>query len=180
MFQSPALSALWGGLSHRDIDWHSHQHFDWKSFDEVILGGGIASSQSCDLASYAIIGQDYLNVNMRFGYHFTLVDSLCGPDSRINYCQIRFAGGGGEYTGRHLRIQFIEAILHHYGFTTTVTGDLIDGRLVEKTQDELYQLLSMLGKLLGTTKLMDLALREMEQLPKLITNFIQEDASFSP
>ncbi|MGD9950759.1 MAG: PEP/pyruvate-binding domain-containing protein [Desulfobulbus sp.] len=178
-FESPALSALWGGLSHPNIDWKSHQYFDWKSFDQVVLAGGIASSQSGDLASYAIIGHGYLNVNMRFGYHFTLVDAVCGEDPRLNYCQIRFAGGGGEFVGRHLRVQFLEAILHHFGFDTTVKGDLIDGRLVDRSEEEIFQLLDILGKLLGATKLLDLVLRKEEQIPKLVSRFLQGEYSFT-
>nr|WP_320012824.1 PEP/pyruvate-binding domain-containing protein [uncultured Desulfobulbus sp.] len=178
-FQSHALSALWGGLTHPSIDWESHQHFDWKSFDDVVLAGGMASTESGDLASYAIVGQGYLNVNMRFGYHFTLIDAICGADSRLNYAQIRFAGGGGEYAGRHLRIQFLEAVLQHYGFVTTATGDLIDGRLVERSQEEIYQLLDNLGKLLGATKLMDLVLREESQVPKLVSQFLSGIYSFT-
>ena len=178
-FHSPALSALWGGLSHPKIDWSSHHHFDWKSFDDVVLGGGFVSSKSGDLASYAIIGHDYLNVNMRFGYHFTLVDAVCGTDSRLNYCQIRFAGGGGEFTGRYLRVQFLEAVLHHFGFATTIKGDLIDGRLVEETQDEIYLLLDKLGKLLGATKLLDLVLRKEEQVPEFVSRFLRGEYSFT-
>ena len=178
-FASPPLSALWGGLSHPNIDWSSHQHFDWKSFDDVVLGGGIVSTQSGDLASYAIIGHGYLNVNMRFGYHFTLVDAVCGSDPRLNYCQIRFAGGGGEFSGRHLRVQFIETLLHHFGFATTVKGDLIDGRIVEQTQEEIYQLLDKIGKLLGATKLMDLMLREEAQVATLVSRFLAGEYSFS-
>ena len=103
----------------------------------MVLAGGMASTESSDLASYAIVGQGYLNVNMRFGYHFTLIDAVCSEDARLNYTQIRFAGGGGEYAGRHLRIQFLEAVLQHYGFATTATGDLIDGRLVERSKEEI-------------------------------------------
>ena len=110
---------------------------------------------------------------------FTLVDAVCGPDSRLNYCQIRFAGGGGEFSGRHLRVQFIETILHHYGFDTTVKGDLIDGRLFEKSEEEMYLLLDNLGKLLGATKLMDLVLREEEQIPQLVSRFLQGKYSFT-
>jgi pyruvate,water dikinase len=178
-FQSAALTALWGGLSHPDIDWDSHQHFDWKSFDDVVLAGGMASTQSGDLASYAIVGQGYLNVNMRFGYHFTLIDAVCGADPRLNYAQIRFAGGGGEYAGRHLRVQFLEAVLQHYGFTTTTKGDLIDGRLVERSQEEIYELLDNLGKLLGATKLMDLVLREGGQVPELVSQYLNGVYTFT-
>jgi len=178
-FQSAALTALWGGLSHPDIDWCSHQHFDWKSFDDVVLAGGMASTQSGDLASYAIVGQGYLNVNMRFGYHFTLIDSVCGADPRLNYAQIRFAGGGGEYAGRHLRVQFLETVLQHYGFTTNTKGDLIDGRLVERSQEEIYELLDDLGKLLGATKLMDLVLREDSQVPELVSQYLNGVYTFT-
>jgi pyruvate,water dikinase len=107
--------ALWQGLSHPDVDWDSHLHFDWKGFSDAALSGGVVSGGAKEFASYAIVSGDYCNLNMRFGYHFTLVDCLCGDELRGNYCQLRFAGGGGDYQGRSLRIRLLTLILGRLG-----------------------------------------------------------------
>ncbi len=171
--------ALWRGLSHPDVDWRTHAHFDWKSFDDVALAGGIATRKTGDYASYAVIGSDYLNLNMRFGYHFTLVDALCGDDSRANYCQFRFAGGGGDYMGRSRRIDFLRIVLGRLGFEVDVRADLLDGRIAALDCGELCHVLDMLGRLLGTTKLMDMVLREGVDVRACVEEFFAGRYAFS-
>jgi len=160
--RSAPFLALWQGLSHPEIDWQSHLHFDWKGFSDMALSGGIAAGGSKEFASYAVVGADYLNLNMRFGYHFTLIDCLCGIDSWANYCQLRFAGGGGDYQGRAVRVGLLRRILERLGFEISVQGDLLDGRLIGYPAAELQTLLVEVGRLLGMTKLLDMVLREEE------------------
>ena len=171
--------ALWQGLSHPGVDWQAHSHFDWKSFDDIALAGGVATQKSGDFASYAIISHDYLNLNMRFGYHFTLVDALCSPDSRANYCQLRFAGGGGDYTGKSLRLEFLVAALGRLGLETTVRADLLDARVADIDTAELCVTLDMLGRLLGVTKLMDMVLKEGGDVQYYVDQFFAGNYNFS-
>jgi len=154
--------ALWQGLSHPSVDWRSHRHFDWQGFGDMTLAGGIAAGGVKDFASYAVVGADYLNLNMRFGFHFTLIDCLCGADSRANYCQLRFAGGGGDYQGRAARIALLHRVLSRSGFEVSARGDLLDARVGGYPAAELQLLLVEVGRLLGLTKLLDLVLREDE------------------
>lgn len=174
----PFLS-LWQGLSHPGVDWDKHSHFDWKSFDDITLAGGVATKNSGDFASYAIISREYLNLNMRFGYHFTLVDALCGADSRTNYCQLRFAGGGGDYTGKTMRLEFLVAILGRLGLETTVRADLLDARIADITSKELCHTLDMLGRLLGATKLMDMVLKGGGDVHSYVEQFFAGKYNFS-
>ncbi len=171
--------ALWQGLSHPGVDWHTHSHFDWKSFDDITLAGGVATKNSGDFASYAIISRDYLNLNMRFGYHFTLVDALCGQDSRANYCQLRFAGGGGDYTGKTLRLEFLVSVLGRLGLVTSVRADLLDARINDISCGELCQTLDQLGRLLGATKLMDMVLKEQDDVDHYVDQFFAGNYNFS-
>ena len=171
--------ALWQGLSHPGVDWQAHSHFDWKSFDDIALAGGVATQKTGDFSSYAIISLDYLNLNMRFGYHFTLVDALCSPDRRANYCQLRFAGGGGDYTGKTLRIEFLVAVLGRLGLETTVRADLLDARIADIGSKDLCVTLDMLGRLLGATKLMDMVLKEEGDVNYYVDQFFAGIYDFS-
>lgn len=170
--------ALWQGLSHPSVDWHSHLHFDWKGFGDMALSGGIAAGGAKDFASYAVVGSDYLNLNMRFGFHFTLLDCLCGAEDRANYCQLRFAGGGGDYRGRAVRIDLLQRILARLGFEVRVRGDLLDARLIGYPAGELQPLLTDVGRLLGMTKLLDMVLRE-EEIEQHVAYFFNKTGSFS-
>ncbi len=177
--QSGPFLALWQGLTHEGVDWKKHSHFDWKSFDDIALAGGIATQNSGDFASYAIISNDYLNLNMRFGYHFTLVDALCGGDRRANYCQLRFAGGGGEYNGKVLRLEFLSEVLQKMGFEVTVRADLLDARMADIACEDLLDVLDTLGRLLGASKLMDMVLKDDSSVAYCVEQFFNGNYNFS-
>lgn len=164
--------ALWHGLNHPSVEWQERTHFNWKSFDDIALAGGIASKTSAEFASFAVLGSNYVNLNIRFGYHFTLVDALCGNDSATNYCQLRFAGGGGDFAGRHLRIHFVEAILKANGFQVSPKGDLLDAILRHLDSEEMEKRLQMVGRLLGVTKLLDMRLKNETMVEELIKDFL--------
>ena len=170
--------ALWRGLSHPEVDWHSHLHFDWKGFSDVALSGGLASGGAKDYASFALISGEYCNLTMRFGYHFTLVDCLAGQEGRTNHCRLRFAGGGGDDQGRGLRLQLLRAILGRLGFEVMVRADLLDARLEALAASEMDRLLADVGRLLGATKLLDLSLQHGDEVAPLVEQFFRGAGRF--
>jgi pyruvate, water dikinase len=169
--RSTPFLALWQGLTHPSVEWGDRSHFDWKSFDEIALAGGVASKSSSEFASFAVLGSNYVNLNMRFGYHFTLVDAMCDKDAAKNYCQLRFAGGGGDFSGRSLRIDFVETILKESGFQVTPKGDLLDARLQHITAEKMLTHLQVVGRLLGVTKLMDMRLKDENMVQEQVKAF---------
>lgn len=166
--------ALWAGLCHPSVQWPDHAHFDWKHFGEMIMADAIASTNAPELASYAVLGADYTHLIMRFGYHFTLVDVLCGEDSACNYCQFRFAGGGAGFQGRMLRLDFISTVLKQEGFEIDSRGDLLDARLAGLPVAEMKARLLSLGRLLGVTRLMDMVLHDQEEVEQYVQKFLAE------
>ncbi len=171
--------ALLQGLTHRHVKWSDHDHFDWKTFDEVALAGGVASKNDSAFSSYALISNDYLNLNMRFGYHFALLDSLCGAQPEANYIMLRFAGGGGDFTGKSLRLDFIETILSRLGFTISQKGDLLDARLMRYDEKTTADKLNMIGRLLGATKLLDMILDDKTKVTAMVEQFMAGRYDFS-
>ncbi|MDD3813980.1 MAG: PEP/pyruvate-binding domain-containing protein [Desulfocapsaceae bacterium] len=171
---SAPFQALWAGLTHPSVQWQERAHFDWKQFGELTMADGITSSESSDFASYAVLGTDYINLIMRFGYHFTLVDALCGEDSSNNYCQFRFAGGGADFSGRLLRLDFIRTLLQQAGFQIETRGDLLDARISSLPSPEMKMHLFTLGRLLGATRLMDMSLHDTQEVEQYVQNFLEE------
>lgn len=169
---SAPFLALWAGLTHPSVQWEERAHFDWKHFGELTLADGIASTEAPDFASYAVLGADYVHLIMRFGYHFTLVDSICGEDSATNYCQFRFAGGGADFAGRLLRLDFIRTLLKDAGFQVKTRGDLLDARISALSAPELQTHLVTLGRLLGATKLMDMTLHDKQDVQHSLQDFL--------
>ncbi|MGB3212815.1 MAG: PEP/pyruvate-binding domain-containing protein [Desulforhopalus sp.] len=171
--------ALWKGLSHPDVQW-KQKPYDWEAYDKIELAGGVPPKRdSFAFASYAVIGADYLHFNIRFGYHFTIVDVLCGENIAENHCMLRFAGGGGDYDKRSLRIDFISRVLDRLHFEVEQKGDLLEAKLPGMESVAMQQKLDMLGRLLGATKLMDMVLDDQQMVDRCVDDFFNGRYSFS-
>lgn len=173
------LKALWQGLSHPQVHWRDRAHFNWQSYDSIALAGGIATKNDADLASFCLISKEYLNVNIRFGYHFTLLDSLCGETSDENYILIRFAGGGGSSLGKDLRLLFITKVLTKLNFTCEQTGELLDARLMRYDKKITASRLDQVGRLLGAVRLLDMVLTHEHMVAPMVEEFFQGKYDFS-
>jgi pyruvate,water dikinase len=175
---SVPMAALFKGLSHPDIRWDEASHFDWEAYDKIVMAGGIISADSPEFGSYAVVSKPYMNVNLRFGYHFVIIDSMCTPSKAENYILFRFSGGGGNIEGRWLRAGFIAAVLERLGFVTQMTADLIDGRFEGATLAKTRQVLDLTGRLMGATKLMDMYLKTDADIENLTQQFMAGQYDF--
>ncbi len=176
---SRPFKALWKGLSHPEVHW-KRKPFDWDAHERIELAGGVAPRpDSFIFASYAVVGADYLHFNLRFGYHFTIVDTLCGDKEAANYCMLRFAGGGGDFDHKSLRIDFITLILEELGFVVEKKGDLLEAGIQGAEEESMLEKLDMLGRLLGAAKLMDMVLEDDEMVRHCVAEFFRGRYSFS-
>ncbi len=173
------LLALWQGLANEGVNWRDRAHFDWQSYDSIALAGGVATKSDSALASFCLISREYLNVNMRFGYHFTLLDSLCGDTPEENYILIRFAGGGGSSLGKDLRLALIAKILNKLNFTTEQTGELLDARLMRYDKETTADRLDQVGRLLGAVRLLDMVMTSEDMVDSMAEAFFQGKYDFS-
>lgn len=162
-----------GGLLTPGIHWSETTHFDWETHDQIVLAGGIVRADSPRFGSYAVVSKEYANINFRFGYHFVILDSLCTALPEDNYILFRFSGGGADPWARILRASFIGGILTRLGFTVMVKSDLVDGELKYATLREMEKTLEMVGRLLGATKLMDMYIKEEQDIGLLIDEFME-------
>jgi len=176
---SAPFLAIWSGLSHPDIQW-KQKPFDWDAYDKIELAGGVPPRRdSFAFASYGVIGADYLHFNLRFGYHFTIIDALCSGNSEENHCMLRFAGGGGDYRQRCLRLDFLSTVLQRLDFVVTRKGDLLEARMMKIDRQQMLENLDMLGRLLGATKLMDMVLTDEQIATRWAQEFFEGRYSFS-
>ena len=176
---SVPMNAVFSGLNHPGIHWSKFTHFDWEQYDKIVMSGGIISAESAQLGSYAVIASDYLNLNLRFGYHFVILDAICGDKADKNYITFRFSGGGGNPHGRFLRAGFIGSILERLEFMVEIKGDLVDGQFKKGIQEIIVEKLNMLGRLLGATRLMDMYFTDASDMDSFVTNFMNGQYHFS-
>jgi pyruvate, water dikinase len=176
---NPPFLAIWKGLSHPDIYWAPEiRHFDWQAMDQ--MSAGIFGLESPALASYALLSQDYLNLNVHFGYHFVVVDTLCGPIPGENYISLHFKGGGAAPENRMLRVRFLELVLQEYGFSVQIMGDVINAQLRRAATPTMEEKLEMIGRLLGCTRLLDMILKDEATTVNLANEFLKGNYRLSP
>jgi len=165
--------ALWYGLSDERVKWSEKlTHMDWEEFDKV--SGGIFSFNSKLLASYGLISEDYLHLMIRFGYHFSVVDTICGPVMSAKYVKFRFNGGGAGFDQRLLRLEFIRQVLSAYGFATETRGDMLDAKCARLDENETRRMLVRLGYLMVMTRMMDMRMDSEEQVAAEVEKFMAE------
>ena len=166
------MKAVWKGLNHPGIHWSEFTHFDWSEFDKIAMSGGMISTESPRLASYAVVSSDYLNLNLRFGYHFVILDTICGNHREDNYISFRFSGGGGDSKGRFLRAALLCEVLERLGFEAESKGDLVDGQLKLGDKPLIEEKLDIIGRLLGATRLMDMYLKDETMAARFADDFM--------
>ncbi|MEF3698492.1 PEP/pyruvate-binding domain-containing protein [Desulfolutivibrio sp.] len=171
--KSAPMWAVWSGLTSPQASWDDDAQFvDWEELDRI--SGGIFSGKSRLLASYAVISANYAHLMIRFGYHFSVLDTVCGPEDKNNYINFRFKGGGGALDQRLSRIEFISRVLTHFSFTVTIKGDMLDARMARENEVIIQKRLAMLGYLLARTKLMDITLSADTDMRALVGDFLDK------
>ena len=153
--------------------------FDWASHDKVVMSGGYINPDSIMFASHAIISDIYANLNLRFGYHFVVLDAVCGPDDADNHILLRFSGGGADVEKRRLRALFLHRAFQRLGFDVTRKSDLIDARHGADSQPNIERTLDLTGRLLGATRLMDMYLKDERMADAYVDEFMAGRYHFS-
>ncbi|MDR3641992.1 MAG: PEP/pyruvate-binding domain-containing protein [Humidesulfovibrio sp.] len=170
---SAPMRALWQGLACSGETWADTGFCcDWAEFDRV--SAGIFRKDSRLLASYGLLSADYLHLLVRFGYHFAMLDCLCGPRAEANYICFRFMGGGGLPEQRRRRASVIATVLEGSGFVVRVRGDMLNARLSRAEEADVRRSLIMLGRLLVRTQRLDLRLTDAAQAQRLAEDFLSE------
>ena len=169
---SVPLKAVLKGLGHPDIRWGDFTHFDWAEHDKIVMSGGIISPKAAMFASHAVVSDDYLNLNLRFGYHFVILDAICTNTPADNYVLFRFSGGGADMYKRTLRADFLNQVLLRFGFDVNRKIDLIDAKLEGEKTKIMEAKLDMVGRLLGATRLMDMYLKDESMVEGFVEDFM--------
>jgi pyruvate,water dikinase len=132
----------------------------------------VADGAPRSTASVAVITREYVNLNLKFGYHFIILDCYCGDIARNNHLYFRFAGGATDMTKRSRRLQFLESVLNNRGFLITLKGDMLIARLAAVGRDEMEAQLEVLGRLISYTRQLDAVLQDDDMMVRYAENFL--------
>lgn len=152
---SAPLAALCDGLTTPGLCWHSAPDAEALPgiFSHTLLDA--RGPRPAGSFNYALAARDYLNLNARVEFHFAMVDAVCGRDTHANYIRFRFKGGGAGVERSSRRAVFLQHVLSHNAFYTTVVGDLVTASISGASKELIAQHLVMLGRLLGFSRFLD-------------------------
>ena len=174
--ESLPMKALWRGFCHPGITWQGGVAVDAGNILTLMARGAVGELPGGE--SYAILSREYLNLSAKFGYHFANLDAYLSDDPAQNRIFLRFAGGAGTYYGKSLRLNFLGNVLSRLGFKISVTGDLLDASLSGYDPKAMENILDQVGRLLATSRLLDLAITNEASVQRMIEAFFQGDYDF--
>jgi len=133
-----------------------------------------AMLENIDL-NLAVISRLYMNLAVRFGYHYSIVDCYCSERPASNHIYFRFMGGAADISKRRRRIDMLAIILDHLGFITKVKGDMITGTISNIGQEEAVRILDQVGRLMAFTRQLDAMLVSDNVVRDYAQRFIDGD-----
>jgi pyruvate,water dikinase len=172
--RSRPMAALWRGLAHPGITWSGTVGLSARNFMALMAGSiGPENAVPPKVDSYALLSRDYLNLSVKFGYHYSNLDALCSDDPDANSVALQFSGGAGTRVGKALRIEFLSRVLSRLGYEVEVRGDMLQAGLNGLDRSAMEKVLDQTGRLLACSRLLDLAIpnqAEVETLTELFFN----------
>ncbi len=178
---STPFQALLKGMHHKDVQWagrntaaHDMDNLDIleypsdKNTPEDHPGG----------PNYAIVSDEYVNFNLRLGYHFVTIDSFCSERVNDNYIKLSFKGGAADVGLRTRRAVFIAMVLKKMGFRANQKGDMLEAEMKKYDLPRLEGKLDLIGRLLGSIRLLDMALPDDGDLPWYVDEFLRGNYAF--
>jgi pyruvate,water dikinase len=178
---SRPFQALWRGVSHPEVTWTRRMPARFSDLASVMatsLTSPTGAVRALGERSYLLVADEYMNLNSRLAYHFTLVDACVSDVPSNNYVAFRFAGGGAARPRRNLRASFIEACLAHYGFLVDRRGDLINAWFKKAPADETEANLDILGRLMACTSQLDMYMTSDAVMKWYVEQFLRGNYSF--
>ncbi|MGA9753571.1 MAG: PEP/pyruvate-binding domain-containing protein [Desulfobaccales bacterium] len=172
--RSRPMQALWQGLSGPGVWSTEPVPVDFQGMMSSLTKTSGATSVSG--FNLAVISETYMNLHLRLGYHFTLVDARMEPEAPHNHIYFRFVGGVTDLTRRSRRAQLLEKILSQFHFKVDTKGDLVVAKVLHLPREDMEERLQLLGRLIGFTRQLDIQLRNDEDVPDFVEAFFHQNS----
>ncbi len=172
------FQALWSGASHRDIPWNGPPA---ETGSQELFTGLTRTPaddmQRIDTRSFAVVSPEYLNLSLSMGSHHIVLDAYLSEQPFNNYVTISFRGGTTRIEQRSLKTRFAAELLRRLDFDVHRTNDFIKARIKAESALSLAEKLDIIGRMLGVTRFLDVALRNEQMVEKGVEQFLEGDYS---
>lgn len=176
--RSLPMRALWEGLSGPGVWSTEPVPVDFQGMMSSLTKTWAETPGATTVSGFnlAVISDTYMNLHLRLGYHFNLVDARMEPDPPRNHIYFRFVGGVTDMTRRSRRAQLLEKILAQFHFKVDTKGDLVVAKVLHLPREDMEQRLQVLGRLVGFTRQLDIQLRSDEDVPEFVEAFFHQNS----
>jgi pyruvate,water dikinase len=176
--RSLPMRALWAGLSGPGVWSTEPVPVDFQGMMSSLTKTWAETPGATTISGFnlAVISDTYMNLHLRLGYHFNLVDARMEPDPPRNHIYFRFVGGVTDLTRRSRRAQLLEKILSQFHFKVDTKGDLVVAKVLHLPREDMEQRLQVLGRLVGFTRQLDIQLRSDEDVPEFVEAFFDQNS----
>lgn len=178
--QSKSLLSLISGMTTPGVKWSGFLPMDTKSFAGIIFGNIVDVNQAASTIgsrTYALISENYINFFSRLGYHFSRLDAFADDEKDTNHINYSFWGGASDEERKSKRAEAMGRILEHYNFTINRVSDNLTATIRRIPKEEVYSLLSVIGRLMGAIRNTDVIMVSPEIMEEFINLFISGDPS---
>ena len=114
--------------------------------------------------NYFMISENFMNLQSRFGFHFSTVETLASERDSENYLVFSLKGGAADMDRRSARAQFIADILSDKGFHLTVIEDTVTARASALPRENVLDLVKIVGYLLMHTRQLDMVMGDQRSI----------------
>lgn len=174
--QSLPMLALWEGMNSPAVWDTEPMAADFKGLissltrtQNAAISGDILTGMNV-----AVLGANYLNLTLRVGYHFTVVDASLWPSSEQNNIFFRFIGGATDISRRSRRAALLGSILEEFGFKVEKKGDLVIARTINGTPEQTSDHLRIIGRLIGFLRQLDIMMTDDKAVDYYFNRFMAD------
>ncbi len=129
--------------------------------------------------NYFMVSGNFMNLQSRFGFHFSTVEALAGERDDENYLVFSLKGGAADMDRRAARAQFIAEILADKGFRLKVIEDTVTARASALPQDTVLEMVKIVGYLLMHTRQLDMIMGNQRSIDHYRSKLENDIASFN-
>jgi pyruvate,water dikinase len=176
--RSRPMKALWAGLSGPGVWSTEPVPVDFQGMMASLTKTWAETPGATTITGFnlAVISENYMNLHLRLGYHFNLVDARMESEAPRNHIYFRFVGGVTDLTRRSRRAQLLDKILSQFNFKVDTKGDLVVAKVLHLPREDMEQRLQALGRLIGFTRQLDIQLRSDEDVPEFVEAFFHQNS----
>ncbi|MFO7727950.1 MAG: PEP/pyruvate-binding domain-containing protein [Desulfonatronovibrio sp.] len=164
---SQPFLAVWEGMvSHA---WEGPPGADAKGLFSIMMEStmnrdlDLTGPSSFALKNYALVSGNFCSLNCRFGYHYSVLQTLCKEKDRENYIRFGFKGGAADMSRKQLRLRLMSQIMEEIGFQVNTTEDSLRASFEGGSRQETLKRLKTLGYLIVHTRQMDMVMNNKNQ-----------------